>query len=56
MNFVKKAIGLGLIAWTFKLDAMNSDTLPTPVGSGQYTQRLEAQYPELAKHITVQND
>lgn len=43
-RIVKKAIGLGVTAWTFKFGAMNSDTLPTRVDSGHYTQRLETQY------------
>jgi hypothetical protein len=40
---VKKAIGLGVAAWTFRFGAMNSDTLPTRVDSGHYTQRLLTQ-------------
>jgi hypothetical protein len=43
-QIAKKAIGLGAAAWAFKFGAMNSDPPPTRVDSGQYTQRLEAQY------------
>ena len=43
-RIVKKAIGLGVTAWTFKFGTMNSDTLPTRVDSSHYTQRLETQY------------
>lgn len=43
-RIVKKAIGLGVTAWTFKFGTMNSDTLPTRVDSSHYTQRLETHY------------
>ena len=40
---VKKAIGLGVTACTFRFGAMNSDILPTRVDFGHYTQRLLTQ-------------
>ena len=57
-QIAKKAIGLGAAAWSFKFGAMNSNTNdlpPTRVDSGQYTQRLEAQY-EYQKTETVDDD
>jgi hypothetical protein len=43
-QIAKKAIGLGAAPWAFKFSAMNSDPPSICVDSGQYTQRLEAQY------------
>ena len=57
-QIAKKAIGLGAAAWAFKFGAMNSNVNnfpPTRVDSGQYTQRLKAQY-SYQKTATVDDD
>ena len=43
-RIVKKAIGLGVTAWTFKFSTMNSDQTLYQDVSSHYTQRLETQY------------
>jgi hypothetical protein len=54
-QIAKKAIRFGAAAWAFKFGAMNSYPPPLPVDSGQYTQRLEAQY-SYQKTATVDDD
>jgi hypothetical protein len=54
-QIAKKVIKFGAAAWAFKFGAINSYPPPTPVDSGQYTQRLEAQY-SYQKTATVDDD